>query len=334
MDSERKTQMALDLAAQACSILPPIKGCWAAPAQAMKGGLRILVAPVQQHEDDQCEVEKLSFASVSEAGSSPSLDELLDNTFPIGQSKSSAEVEDGKTCEDSTDSLFLTVPPIVIKEMAEGVAKELESSFNVGFPVYVLYKHLIDDMIEELELLTGIKVTCQVLGGRLFPDKNSVVSRVVREACESLSGASWMNGTSSVDSWTIWCIAHAILRAFVNCAEERFQPRISSPDTDAVERTSLGLRLSEVQVDLLRICEADSERHSRTNVSETKIENPVPRNRSARSCDLEDAEELEIPVCPNGTTTAQKPRLLSHVSKFLRRVLCFGCIPVRRVTPL
>ncbi|KAL6479868.1 hypothetical protein MHYP_G00109010 [Metynnis hypsauchen] len=74
----------LDLAAQASSILPPIKGCCPAPAQAMKGDLHFLVTPVQQHEDDQCELEKLSSASVSETGSNHSLDESLDNTLSVG----------------------------------------------------------------------------------------------------------------------------------------------------------------------------------------------------------------------------------------------------------
>ncbi|KAL7879554.1 hypothetical protein SRHO_G00018080 [Serrasalmus rhombeus] len=214
-----KERKALDLSlhAQASSILPPIKGCCPPPAQAMKGELCMeklkktpelekegskvfLIAPVQQHEDDQSQVEKLSSASVSKA---------------------------------------------VIKEAAEVVVKELESSFDVRFPVYFLYNHLIDDLMEELELLAGIKVTCQ---------------------------------------WTVGYIADAVLKAFINYALECVQSRSLFPDTDAVEETSPGLGLPEVQEDPFDPSAPETEQHSRTNVCETRVEDPVPRNRSAQSC--------------------------------------------------
>ncbi|KAL7843758.1 hypothetical protein AOLI_G00252700 [Acnodon oligacanthus] len=56
--------------------------------------------------------------------------------------------------------------------------------------------------------------------------------------------------------------------------------------------------------------------------------------------EVENIEDLEVPACSNGTTdstttgTKKWKKLRTRVSRFVRRVFCFGCLPSRHVVPL
>ncbi|KAI4893758.1 hypothetical protein NFI96_010261, partial [Prochilodus magdalenae] len=265
--------------------------------------------------------------------------DLEDNTVP---SKLSVEGEEG----GSFDSEILTVSPRVIEVAAEEVVKDLKSSFDIRLPAGILYDSLPKTMMEELEIMSGIKITAHVLGGRLFPDEDNAISRIVKEACESLSDGRWMRGAACPDQWTIGYIADAILNAFYNYALECIQPRSSSPETDSVKDASLGL--SECS-----ISSSDSEQHF--SISGGKAENPVPTNVSARSSlsDM-DSYELEELIREFGRSadsdnselrdddwsekppaeSAQENSSQKLISKFFRGLFCFGCCPSIRVTPL
>ncbi|KAI4893757.1 hypothetical protein NFI96_010259 [Prochilodus magdalenae] len=353
------------------SVLPPLRKCWLPQGHPMQGDLPgtdplgkgiVLVTPVQEHKDADPQLEKVS---VSKAVSKLNLDDLEDDTRPY---KLSSEGEEG----GSHDSEILTVSPRVINFAAQEVVKDLNSSFDVELPAGILYDCLLDNMMEELQILAGIKITAQVLGGRLFPDENNAISRIVREACESLSDGRWMRGAVCPDHWTVGCIADAILNAFVNYALECIQPRSSSPETDTVKDASLVLGLPE-----LNTSAPDSEQHS--SIPGEKAENPVPTNTSApsnttkmgssefeelitdfdRSADSNESELRDddwsekppVTVLPEPAESAQgdssdvshsipvvrpkkKRRVLSRISKFFRRLFCFGCCPSIRVTPL
>ncbi|KAL7843981.1 hypothetical protein SRHO_G00225200 [Serrasalmus rhombeus] len=67
--------------------------------------------------------------------------------------------------------------------------------------------------MEELETLSRIRITHQVLGGRLFADENEAVSHIVDAAYKSLLEKCLMKGASHEIQWTISYVADAILIA-------------------------------------------------------------------------------------------------------------------------
>ena len=95
----------------------------------------------------------------------------------------SSDAGEETVCGDSKGSKILTVPPTIFKRTAEELVRRLESVYG-GVPLTFLHKSLVDSLIEEVELVDQIKVTDQVLNGRLFPDENEAIRHIVSEAVE------------------------------------------------------------------------------------------------------------------------------------------------------
>ncbi|XP_036413759.1 uncharacterized protein LOC118798430 [Colossoma macropomum] len=311
---QEKTSQALNVAvhAQSYSVLPPIRGSCPPPVQAMKGdwlekvGLDVHDDPSPPPPVQPEKTPELTFDLPSESLDALFSARLLGNETPElngvkefldtpehereeGQarveeassaadrrSRSSTAVEEVALSRGPKDSKVLTVPPAVIRKTVEELVKRLESSFNFRVPVISLYERLVGRLVEELETLSQIRITHQVLGGRLFPDENGAVSQIVNEAYKSLLNERLMKGASCVDQWTIDYVANVILTVLVDYALGCFHVSSSSPDTDAAEEASQGLELTEVQ--------EDSDQQSRTNESRRRSESAASGNLSAWSC--------------------------------------------------
>ncbi|KAL7861996.1 hypothetical protein SRHO_G00134370 [Serrasalmus rhombeus] len=281
-----------------------------------------------------------------------------------GQSRSSTAVEDGTLSQDP-NNWILTVPPRVIKKTAKELLKRLETSFNVALPVFLIYQRLVERLKEELQTLFQIEITPVVLDGRLFPYENEAASHIVNEAYKSLLKQRLMKGASCVNQWTIDYIVNTILKEFVDYALGCFNVFSSSPY--AAEETSQEMGLPELQEDSDRhdlsdeCSEIFTAYQNYRQYGPTKrpctylvksaesplegspdLSNSIPSVQVSEASEdlVENNEDLEIPACADGTEDAttsrktKKRRLRSRVFNFLRRVICFGCIPSRRVEPL
>ncbi|KAL7852304.1 hypothetical protein SRHO_G00180890 [Serrasalmus rhombeus] len=221
----------------------------------MNGIEEFLASPEHEREESQARVEVVSSAA--------------------GCHRRSPTVEEVTLSRDPEDSKVLTVPPAVIKKIAEELVKRLES-LKVGVLVVSLYERLVERLIDELETMSHIKITHQVLGGRLFSDENGAVSHIVSEAYKSLLNKRLTNGASYVDQWTIRHAVNAILIAFADYALGCFHVSGSSPDTDTAVNASQGLGFSEVQ--------KDSDQRSRTNEFNGRSKSAASINLSTWSC--------------------------------------------------
>ncbi|KAL7852279.1 hypothetical protein SRHO_G00180640 [Serrasalmus rhombeus] len=220
----------------------------------MNGIEEFLASPEHEREESQARVEEVS--SAAGCHRSPTVEEVT-------------------LSRDPEDSKVLTLPPTFIKKMAEELVKRLES-LKVGVLVVSLYERLVERLIDELETMSHIKITHQVLGGRLFSDENAAVSHIVNEAYKSLLNKHLTNGASYVDQWTIRHAVNAILIAFADYALGCFHVSGSSPDTDTAVNASQGLGFSEVQ--------KDSDQRSRTNEFNGRSKSAASINLSTWSC--------------------------------------------------
>ncbi|KAL6478907.1 hypothetical protein MHYP_G00123400 [Metynnis hypsauchen] len=308
-----KTSQALYVAvhAHSYSVLPPIKASCPPPVQPIKGdwlekvGLDVYDDPSPPPPVQPEKTPELTFDLPSESLDTLFSAHLLGNETPElngfkeflaipehEREKSQAQVKEVSSAADCQrrsltvveevtlnrgpkDSKVLTVPPTVIKKTAEELVKRLES-FKAGVSVISVYERLVDRLMAELETLFQIKITHQVLGGRLFSDENGAISHTVNEAYKSLLNKHLMKGVSCVDQWTIDDVADAILTEFVDYALECFHVSSSSPDTDSAAEASQGWGLTEVQ--------KDSDQQSRTNEFKRRSERAASTNLSAWSC--------------------------------------------------
>ncbi|KAL7858219.1 hypothetical protein AOLI_G00183210 [Acnodon oligacanthus] len=135
----------------------------------------------------------------------------------------------------------------LIKKTAKELIKPLESSFNVGVSVMFLYKCLVEHLMEELETLSQIKITHQILGGRLFSVENEATSYIANEAYKSLLNKHLMKGASCVNQWTMSHIA--ILKVFVDHALGCVEVSSSRDTAYTAEETLQDLEIPEVQED-------------------------------------------------------------------------------------
>ncbi|KAL7852305.1 hypothetical protein SRHO_G00180900 [Serrasalmus rhombeus] len=293
MEAEHKEKKALyvDIRVPSFIILPPIKASCPPPVQAIKGawlekvGVDVFDDPSSPPPVQPETSPELTFDLPSESLDTLFSAHLLGNETPevngieeflaspehereesqarveevssaAGCHRRSPTVEEVTLSRDPEDSKVLTVPPAVIKKIAEELVKRLES-VKVEVPVISLYERLVERLIDELETLSHIKITHQVLGGRLFSDENGAVSHIVSEAYKSLLNKRLTNGASYVDQWTIRYAVNVILIAFADYALGCFHVSGSSPDTDTAVKASQGLGFSEVQ--------KDSDQRSRTD---------------------------------------------------------------------
>ncbi|KAL6481901.1 hypothetical protein MHYP_G00099810 [Metynnis hypsauchen] len=290
---------------------PPIKASCPPPVQAIKGdwlekvGLDLCDDPSPPPPVQPEKTSKLTFDLPSESLDTLFSARLLRNETPEvtgvkeflakpkhERKKSRARVEEVSSAADChrrsltvvkevdlirgpKDSKALTVPPAVIKKIAEELVKRLES-FKVGVPVISLCDRLVNRLMDDLQTMSHIKITHQVLGGRLFSDENGAISHIVNEAYKSLSNKRLKKGASYVDQWTIRHAVDAILIAFADYGLGCLHVSTSTTDTDTAMKASQGLGFPEVQ--------KDSNQRSRTNEFNGRSKRAASTNLSTRSC--------------------------------------------------
>ncbi|KAL7857924.1 hypothetical protein AOLI_G00180260 [Acnodon oligacanthus] len=186
------------------SVLPLIKASCPLPVQDIKGdwlenvGLDVYDDPSPPPPVQPEKTPELTFNLPSKS---------LDTLF-------SARLLGNETPEPKGVKEFLATPEYeyeeIIKKTAEELIKHLES-FKVGVPVISLYERLMDRLMDELETLFHIKITHQLLGGRLFSDENGAISHIVNEAYKRLLKKHLIKGASCFDPWAINYAADAIL---------------------------------------------------------------------------------------------------------------------------
>ncbi|KAL7852273.1 hypothetical protein SRHO_G00180750 [Serrasalmus rhombeus] len=302
---QEKTCQALyvDMRARSYCVLPPIKASCPPPVQAIKGawlekvGLDVFDDPSPPPPVQRETSPELTFDLASESLDTLFSARLLGNETPevngveeflaspehereesqarVEEVSSAAGCEEVTLSRDPEDSKVLTVPPAVIKKIAEELVKRLES-VKVEVPVISLYERLVERLIDELETLSNIKITHQVLGGRLFSDENGAVSHIVNEAYKSLLNKRLTHGASYVDQWTIRYAVNAILIAFADYILGCLHVSSSSPDTDTAGKASQGLEFPEVQ--------KDSDQRSRTDEFNGRSKSAASVNLSTWSC--------------------------------------------------
>ncbi|KAL7845402.1 hypothetical protein AOLI_G00235940 [Acnodon oligacanthus] len=229
--------------------------------------VEFLTTPEHEHEESQAGVQEVSSGA-----------DCL--------SSSLTEVEEVPLNRGPKDSKALTVPPAVIKKTAEELVKRLES-FKFRVPVTSFCERLVDHLMDELKNMSHIRITHQVLGGRLFSDENGAICHIVNEAYKSLLKKRQMKGASHFDRRMMKHAVDAILVAFADYALGCLLVSSSAPDTNTAVKASQGLEFPEVQ------------KQSRTKESKGRSESAASANLSACSCstdlsepDLSDFEDL------------------------------------------
>ncbi|KAL7845378.1 hypothetical protein AOLI_G00235700 [Acnodon oligacanthus] len=229
--------------------------------------VEFLTTPEHEREESQAGVQEVSSAA-----------DCL--------SSSLTEVEEVPLNRGPKDSKALTVPPAVIKKTAEELVKRLES-FKFGVPVTSFCERLVNRLMDELKTMSHIRITHQVLGGRLFSEENRAVCHIVNEAYKSLLKKRQMKGASHFDRRMMKHAVDAILVAFADYALGCLLVSSCAPDSDTAVKASQGLGFPDVQ------------RQSRTKESNGRSESAASANLSALSCstdlsepDLSDFEDL------------------------------------------
>ncbi|KAL7826871.1 hypothetical protein AOLI_G00320800 [Acnodon oligacanthus] len=382
MDQEPEAEKALE---EVQHVLPPIRGAWCSlppikrrvpvTAWAVKDDWSEKVG-LESHEPSTSHpVRKEKSPDQTTDLPSTSLDALFSarllgnqtpepdvtEEFPVmaeqerkeGQSevKVSSKAGEETVSGESQELNFLTVSPTVFKRTVEEVSRRLESVYGEVFQNFP-YNSLVDSLIDEVELLEQIKVTDQVLVGRLFPDEDEAIRHIASEACRALLNKSLRKKKSCVDWLMFRYITDTVLISFVDYALACLDESGPSPVTDAVEERLQGS--PEVEEDSGRGAKRATSLSCSTVLREQRpsggspvlsddkcsdkcSEFPLKDSPDLSNCILED---VEIPGCPTGTkdaiTTGSMKRrpLRSRISRFLRRVFCCGCIPSRKVVPL
>ncbi|XP_066502468.1 uncharacterized protein [Hoplias malabaricus] len=222
---------------------------------------------------------------------------------PAGSENSTEEDEDlnedeGRD-EDEDEDQPLTVHPDVVREMTEELVEKLWESYDLKVPAALVFDRLMNNFMKYLD----IKVTPKFLGGRVFTDYDDAIFHIVREAHRSIKKYGWMSSVCCADDDTvIYSIAASISAAFKNyCLRgESSSTAASSPSSSDTEKvnTSASEEVKEETEDL----------------EETHQEIPA-RAEPEKSADTGSKEEKK------------SYKILSRISKFLRRVFCCGCIP-------
>ncbi|KAL6460473.1 hypothetical protein MHYP_G00304390 [Metynnis hypsauchen] len=325
MDQEPEAKKSLDVVQRilppirgARCVLPPIKGrapviAWAATPEALFSA-RLLgnetpepdvvkefpVTAEHEREEGQSEIEEVS----SDAG-------------------------EETVCGDSKGLKILTVSPTVFKRIAEEFVRRLESVHGAVPLTFSFYKNLVDSLIEEVESLGEIKVTDQVLDGRLFPDENEAVCYIVSEAWGAL-----LNKKYCVDRLTIRCITNTIMITFVDYTLAWLSESGSSPDTDSIaERLQSS---PEVEEDSERGAKSATSLSCSTVLGELEICGGSLDFSDNKCSDKCSEFSLKDTGTKDATTTGTKKKrpLRSRISRFLRRLFCCGCISSRHVVPI
>ncbi|KAL7867971.1 hypothetical protein SRHO_G00093550 [Serrasalmus rhombeus] len=316
----------------------------------------VLVTSEQEREKGQAQVEEVSFAVNC-------------------QSRSSAEVEE--VSRDPKDSKIFTVPPSVIKKTHKELIKLLESSFNVEVSVMCLmflFKCLVEHLMEELETLSQIKITHQILGGWLFSDENEASSYIAHEAYKSLLNKHLMKGASC--ELEIPEVQEDSDQHSRVSESKRRSKSAASRNVSTLSCSTVISKLSSSEFEDL-ICECDGfpalsdlsdecsaiftgyqnyrrygyiKRPSTYLVKcvESSLEEspdllssiPAVQVTEVSENLMENNQDLEISACPYGTEDAIIPKQMKKwqlhycIFSFLRRVFCHGCIPSHHVEPL
>ncbi|KAL7845381.1 hypothetical protein AOLI_G00235730 [Acnodon oligacanthus] len=179
--------------------------------------VEFLTTPEHEREDSQAGVQEVSSAA-----------DCL--------SSSLTEVEEVPLNRGPKDSKALTVPPAVIKKTAEELVKRLES-FKFGVPVTSFCERLVNRLMDELKTMSHIRITHQVLGGRLFSDENRAICHIVNEAYKSLLKKRQMKGASHFDRRMMKHAVDAVLVAFADYALGCLLMSSCAPDSESNGRS-------------------------------------------------------------------------------------------------
>ncbi|KAI4880489.1 hypothetical protein NFI96_007356, partial [Prochilodus magdalenae] len=161
------------------------------------------------------------FCSVHEENASPVAQEHR-QSFPVMKAEPNYLPEDTRQ--------FRTVPPRVLQRISAELVRRLESTCCTDLSG--ICDPLVSQLSKELEDLPGIKVSCEILGGRLLAPESNAVSAIVSEAHDSLVRKYWLMEVLRFDQWTICSISSTIIEAITRYAMIDMKPSRPSPVFD------------------------------------------------------------------------------------------------------
>ncbi|KAL6491225.1 hypothetical protein MHYP_G00015700 [Metynnis hypsauchen] len=241
-----KHLQALDAALQSSSFLPPIRGS-SPPPRTMKDnwmekvGLDLDDEPTLPSAVQRETSPEVTFSLPSEALDILFSARLLGNETPEPEHGQMSSGDEKTLLVDPKDSKVLTF----FQRTAEELIKLLVSTFDVGTHKLSLYEHLVDRLMEEVEILARIKFTFEAPDGQLFPDDHDAISHIIGSVLEDLLTKRWIVKASWVDQRVISYIANSVLTGFADYTIACCKAAITAPITYTLEERSQGE--SEVQ---------------------------------------------------------------------------------------